>query len=389
MSVRLLCPLLAVALGLAVAPAARADDELDKFIEMNRVLAQKVKDQAKQAMAHARTLEKSDPEQAQAVLQAALKQVQNSTALPAGEQSQLTAQILGRLREVGEIIRQQNVVQKQAPLKELPKKAVGEPPATVPGPGAVAQKFIEQGKAGAAAAGNLQAEKNKGFSGAVAAIESSAVPTQGDVTYPKDWQARTEMRKKLTGVQLTPKEVALVKALNSLMTVDIENKSLKDTLEYLQDRTGQMIIVDPGSLKEANVDYGDPVNFPKVKVTFRTVLRKVLGDLGLTYVIKEGAIQVMTPARAREMMVVRTYPIDDLVAPGLFAQQYGPFIARAQMLANVQNLINAIQGQVDPGLWQPNGGGSISFFEPGMALVIRAPAEFHYQMAGGGLLNPR
>ena len=39
------------------------------------------------------------------------------------------------------------------------------------------------------------------------------------------------------------------------------------------------------------------------KVTLRTVLKKVFGDLGLTYIIKDATIEVMTPERAKNFTV--------------------------------------------------------------------------------------
>ena len=42
-----------------VVPFARADDDLGKFVEQNRILAQKVKTEAAQAMTQARALEKA------------------------------------------------------------------------------------------------------------------------------------------------------------------------------------------------------------------------------------------------------------------------------------------------------------------------------------------
>jgi hypothetical protein len=375
--------LLAAGLLIATPSAARADDELTKFVEQNRILAQKIKSEATQAMSQARALEKQDPEEAQAMLQRALKQVQNTTALSAGEQTQLTSQILGRLREVGDVVRQQRVGQQQAPLKNLPKR--NELPPS--GASATAQKFIERGNAGIDAQSRLTEDKNKGFAGVVGSIASASIPQSEEVKFPKDWANKTKLREKYAGPQLTAKEVALIKALNSVMSVDFQEKPFRQVLDYLMDRTGQAIIVDEASRKEANTEYSDPVNFKIQKATFRTILRKVLADNGLTYVIKEGTLQVVTPAKAREMMVSRTYSINDIVAPDLMALRFGPFVARAQMLTNVQALINMIQTSVDPTVWRENGGaGSITFVEAGMALVIRAPAEFHYQL-GGGLFN--
>jgi hypothetical protein len=291
--------------------------------------------------------------------------------------------LLGRIREVAEIARQQKVAGQQAPLKELPKKPATEPPAK--SPASVAEKFIESTGGSVGAAARIQDDKNKGFAGAIGGIAKSSIPQGEDVKFPKDWASKTKLREKYAGPVLSPKEIALVKALNSVMSVDFNETPLKTVLEVLQDRTGQAIIVDLASLKEANTDYTDPVTFKVNKALFSTILRKVLRDNGLTYVIQEGTLQVVTQAKAREMMTVRTYPINDLVQASSFAQQFGPFAARAQMLNNVQNLILMIQNSVDPAIWQANGGSaSITFSEPGMALIIRAPTEFHYQFGGLG-----
>ena len=381
MAFRSLCALLSPSLMLAFTAWAQADDDLGKFVEQNRVLAQKIKTEASQAMAQARLLEKTDAEQAQAILQKALRQVQNATVLSSMEQTQVTAQLLGRLREVGEAIRQQKVGQQQAPLKELPKKPVVDSGA---GPSSVAKDFIDRASTTVGSAARIKQERDANFGKVVANLGAGAIPVDGEVVFPKDWKAKSELRKKLTEPQLSPKEIALMKALNSVMSVEFNETPLKKVIEILEDRTGQSIIVDLASLKEANTEYTDPVTFKANKLLFRSILRKVLADNNLTYVIKEGTLQVVTPAKAREMMTVRTYPISDLVAADDIAIQFGPFVARQKMLYNVQMLINTIQNSVDPSIWQANGGGgSIQFYEPGMALIIRAPTEFHYQFAGG------
>src|SRR5262249_44202621 len=150
------------------------------------------------------------------------------------------------------------------------------------GPAAVAQQVIQNANTGVGAAARLQQDKNKGFAGAIDSIAQSSIPQAENVTFPKDWAAKIKLREKYAGPVLSPKEIALVKALNSVMSVDFNETPLKKVLEVLQDRTGQAIIVDPGSLKESNTDYNDPVTFKVNKAAFRTILRKVLADNGLT-----------------------------------------------------------------------------------------------------------
>src|ERR1043166_16005 len=85
MALRLHCALLGCSLVLAFTLAARGDDDLKKFVEQNSIVAQKVKTDATQAMAQARLLEKTDAAEAKALLEKALRQVQNSTALSSSE----------------------------------------------------------------------------------------------------------------------------------------------------------------------------------------------------------------------------------------------------------------------------------------------------------------
>jgi hypothetical protein len=201
---------------------------------------------------------------------------------------------------------------------------------------------------------------------------------------PKDWDRISERGKQ----KLTTKEVALLKALNSTLSVDFDKKRLSLVIELLQDKAGLTILVDESSLKDANVDlYEDTVTFKVNKVTVRTILKKILADRGLTYVIREGMVSVVTQQKAREMMVVRAYPINDLVATNdpIF---WGPIFNRAFMLQNAQMIINMIQSSVEPSQWNVNGGpASITFHEPTMSLVIRASAEMHFQMGGAGIVS--
>jgi hypothetical protein len=143
-------------------------------------------------------------------------------------------------------------------------------------------------------------------------------------------------------------------------------------------------------MQEANVDYKDKVSLKFPKLTVRTALKKILGDKGLTYIIKEGNLQVMTPKKASEYTVVRTYQIDDLTAPDPMIQRmFGPFVAQAQKIRNAQSIIGLIQGSIEPSYWQPNGPGTITFEPISGALIVRASAEMHYQLGSPGLFGGR
>jgi hypothetical protein len=113
----------------------------------------------------------------------------------------------------------------------------------------------------------------------------------------------------------------------------------------------------------------------------------MLNQLGLTYVIRDGVIQVTSQQRARDMMVTKSYYIGDLVSvAGLFAgaPQYGIALDQAQLAQNVGGIVEMVTSSIDPMSWQGKGGtGAIGFNIPTMSLIVRQSAEVHLMIRGG------
>jgi hypothetical protein len=109
-------------------------------------------------------------------------------------------------------------------------------------------------------------------------------------------------------------------------------------------------------------------------VAGRTVLRKILGDAGLTYIIKDEAIQIVSPQTAKEMMVTRVYSISDLTTSRIG----GTGLGALETLKNVATIIELIEDSVDPQSWRKNGGnGTIRYDAVSQALIVKQSAEFH------------
>jgi hypothetical protein len=374
-----------------VLPAFLRADDLDNILARDQqVKAQKLITQVSDALAKADAFKNSDPVRAVDGLQKVLGLLRDDTTLSPDSRTMYLQRVQSRLRTLEEVARVRRQAEEEIRLREeekiLREKRLNDQAQKDKSPAATAGNRIRSTADQLAALDRLRGEKNQRMNSIFRQIQESAVPIEGAVEFPKYWAALTETRKKSVGNQLTEKEVNLLRSLNSTMAADFNMTKFRDVLDLIMEKTGQAIIVDEGSLREAMVEYDDPITFKVPKVTVRTILKKVLADKGLTYILKEGTIQVMTPQKARETMVVRTYPIDDLV--GGTDPMYGPFLGRAVMYQNVQNLINTIQRAIEPGLWDVNGGpGSITFFEAGRALVVRAPAELHYMMGAGGLMR--
>ena len=423
-------------------------DLLDQMRRMERVVAQKLEADVRQALRDAERLLRSDRAKALARLQQALAQVQDDLVLPRQRRESLEHMLKDRIRvtlsetdgtaptatktlkkATGSGQRAQEdgraADKTRESLSAIRKlQSDGKTEAAQREASGLARQHPDEAAAAAAElttraadqidkARRLQTDRERLLASGFRAIDKSATLPKGDVDFPSDWKDRTKGR--TTTVPLTAKERSILQALNSTIAVNFRNSKLEDVIEYLQTYTGQAILLDREGMKDAEVSYETALTLNVKGVTVRTVLRKILADLGLTYVIKDETIQVTSAQRARDMTIVRRYYIGDLLA-GMSAlgnpaapqggyvnpvivpggiQYFGgvPFVLNPQLQAlhnmeNVKQLIDLIQSSVDPQSWQANGGsGTIAFHAPSMSLVIKQTAEVHAMLGSGGLLR--
>lgn len=214
-----------------------------------------------------------------------------------------------------------------------------------------------------------QRDKARGFADNMREIDRSSIPPSGDIQYPskEEWKRITERAKRLAEKSnpLTPREREILKKLDALTRYPTRFKDapLNEVIAYLEQELGLPIVLPKSTLQEMNLEYNTPVtvNLPNM-VTRRTVLRTVLADLGLTYIIKNEVIQIVSQARANQELVTRVLPVDSL----LFGQTgWTP-----------EALIDFIQNNIEPSSWKSGGGnGTITFYPAGRCLIIRNSAE--------------
>lgn len=215
-------------------------------------------------------------------------------------------------------------------------------------------------------------------------VERSATLPKGDIEFPSPEKWR-EITKRRTKSNMTETEKAIMKALESPISVNFKGSTFETALDYLQALTGQTILVDKATLEAAGVNYDTPVNTQARNLAMRTLLRKMLGQFNLTYVVKDQAIQIVSPEKAKEMMSVRTYYLGDMA--GAVDFRFGPAITAMQMANNVNQLIQMITSSIEPDSWALNnqgGRGTIFFDGRTMSLVIKQSAEVHYMLGGFG-----
>jgi hypothetical protein len=227
----------------------------------------------------------------------------------------------------------------------------------------------------AAYAKDFRERKASAFLLVMKGVDESSVKITDDIEYPKNWKELSEKRNKSTAQPLTPEEKKILKALDTPVDLDLKDVNMKEFLDHLKDKYGLDILATETNLKEAGVEYTTPVTI-RGRATLRTLLRKALGDLNLTYIVKEQTVQVMTPARAREFMTTRSYYLGDL--------GFGPAGNQLLMTQTLVTIVNTIQSSIDPQSWEVNGGAGRIFFNPAtMTLVVRQSAEVHYMLGNG------
>lgn len=245
-----------------------------------------------------------------------------------------------------------------------------------------------------ASARTARTDKEQRTNDALRDIDRAATPPKGDIEFnAKVTKANNEspFRNKPSSVTLTVREKAIMKALSTPVTVTFKGERFQDVIDYLTTAIGQPILLDKQALSDVNVDYDTPITLSVKGATVRTLLRKILQDQGLAYIVKDEAIQVTSLAKAQSTMTVRSYYLGDLMigvggGPGdPLTGIYGPGIGQVQAMQNITAIMDMIQTTVEPQSWQPNGGlGSLFFHYPSMSLVVRQSAEVH-NMIGGGL----
>jgi hypothetical protein len=230
---------------------------------------------------------------------------------------------------------------------------------------------------------DLKRERERRFDLALRDVERSAMPPIDDIEFPSPEKWR-EITKKRTKTQMTAREKAIMEALEKPITANLKGMTFESAIDYLQTVTGLTIMVDKATLDAAGITYETPVSTNLKNVSTRTFLRKLLADVGLTYVIKNEAVQVVTPAQARDMLTVRTYYLGDLA--GAVDLRFGPVINQLQMQETVNNIMQMIVSTIEPDTWAINnngGKGQIWFDARTLTLIVKQSAEVHYMLGGG------
>jgi hypothetical protein len=179
---------------------------------------------------------------------------------------------------------------------------------------------------------------------------------------------------------LTEKETKLLKALSSSVTVSFKDQPLQAVIAEFERRHGIAIDVDRAALAAAGLNMQTPASVNAREQSLRALLKKMLGELGMTFIIQNGELTVTTPERANQMFLTRAYYLGDLAAGTGFTLE--PFTTPIQAVQTIAALIYRIQS-IEPTSWEFAGGPGLVGFDPlRMAIIIKQSAEMHFLLQG-------
>ncbi len=369
---------LAGSLFLARPVAAGEGDLIKEAQDRLRIEAQRLELLVSDALDRSEKIGKANPQRALEILREAKAQLEtDKEALKSERRELLARKIAGAIRAYSE--RADNPIVTPGPTTR-PSPPRADPKADE------ARRQKEESERrfndfkGAVASGKeIKRQSVDAFYESYKSILKASIPEYRDISYPADWAEKSKRRSQM--IKLTDEEKKIIKALNTLMPIELEGKTFKDVLDYIREKSGVSIVVDQRALDDLNITYASMINVNLGKVTMRTVLKRVLGDLSLTYVMKDQAIQVTTPARAKELLTVRMYSVADLMPA---ADMRMPFdLSRMQAYQTLQMLVVLITQTVEPDSWEVNGKGglgTIQFDPVRFSLIVKQTAEMHYLM---------
>jgi hypothetical protein len=409
--------LLALATGvLLLGPTkiVRADDSLDDVKRQRKIAADKLEADVKEGLADAAKLARSSPTGAVKILDGLAVNLEIDRILSEERRQELKDLVSSRIKRYRQQAagtstfiggttgrdprrRYEEIEQKNAEMAQTRKQAA---------------ELYRQGKFKEALEINEQFDRKYGSSPASIAVSRSSraadalrelreirdersdryrrsylelmratLPIVGEVEFP-DAQKWRDITKRRTKSDLTDKEKTLLKALSTPVTFKepIKDQPIQAVLTEIEQRYGITIDLDKRGLDQAQLTPESPVSATARGQTLRSVLKNMLGNAGLTFTIRKGELHVTTPQLAAEDMVVRAYPIGDLLQTA--GQTPNFYLNQIQALQSLNALINTIQG-IDPQSWESGGGKGTIFFDPArMALIIKQSAEMQFTLQG-------
>ena len=159
-----------------------------------------------------------------------------------------------------------------------------------------------------------------------------------------------------------PQHIALRQKLEEEVDVKFQDAPLFRAIEELAEKSGADIRLDVQALREERIRDREPVSLVLTDRKLRTVLRVLLSDLGLTWILRDGVMWITSDVSANEHLKTAVYDVRDL----------------CQDLNESKRLADAIVNQTS-GPWEAmaGSGGTIVFAKSGTMVIRQTERSLH------------
>ncbi|MEZ6139047.1 MAG: hypothetical protein R3B84_00615 [Zavarzinella sp.] len=210
-------------------------------------------------------------------------------------------------------------------------------------------------------------------------LQVASTPPKSVIEFDKEYfKEITELRKP----KISEGMKKIIVGLKTPTSIQEKNIPLKTFLKSVEQQIKQPIIIDQQSLADSMLDDSSAITLDMPRGTVRTALRLALAQHGLTYIVKDETIVVMTRDKAARTMETRVYYMGDVLAGGANFPGFrgSGFVHPLQAQQNAELLIKQIKDTIDPASWAGGGSdgkGDIVYHAASMSIIVRASAEVH------------
>jgi Flp pilus assembly secretin CpaC/tetratricopeptide (TPR) repeat protein len=250
---------------------------------------------------------------------------------------------------------------------------------------------------------DIRERRAEGALAALTGVEESLMPTDEEISYPKNWGELTKSRKRFGGTdgrKRSVKEREIEKALDNPISLSFMERPFTEVVNYIATAAAVDVVVDRRALEEEDVLTDEPVSIDVDGIRLRSALNLLLEPYGLTYSIKDDVLKITSKLRQEVDYIPVTYPVADLVVSMNRNNPAGkPFSTLDRMNelmlsgGNLPNQVSAGGGlfQVNDGSGRMPGGPANSMSDDGSSIdfeslvdLITSTIEPKSWIEGGG-----
>jgi hypothetical protein len=155
-------------------------------------------------------------------------------------------------------------------------------------------------------------------------------------------------------------------------TIDCQQMPLGELAQFLAHEHDVPLVLSHKKLEEASLSSQTPITAKLFGMSLHSLLVHVAKELELTFVVRDGVVQITTPEDAESQLIIVAYPVHDLVS-------VPPFNPRDARYRDFDSLIELITATIRPDSWDDVGGpGPIDSI--GGYLLIAQTQDVHAQI---------